>query len=129
MALTTKEQTMNTTQHRSTPTEAVLGKAHSTTSRAARRTSLATIGAAALVGLVLAGPASARPDDGEKAPQRTSVQSPSDTSAKSPGIRFVQIDDNALEQLQIGLGALGGMALAGAAAGAVTVRRRHHHAV
>jgi hypothetical protein len=117
---------MNTTQHRSTPSEAVLGQ----TGSRVRRTCLATIGAAALVGLVMAGPASARPDDGEKEPRRTSVQGPSvarqDTT---PVIRFVPTDDNALEQVQIGLGALGGLALAGAAAGAVSARRRHHHAL
>ena len=122
---------MSTTQHRSTPTAAVLGRTRTAGSRAARRTSLATIGAAALVGLAMAGPASARPDDGEKAPQpRTNlvVSDPVTPQAK-PETRVIRIDDNALEQLQIGLGALGGMALAGAAAGAVSARRHHHHAV
>ena len=123
---------MNTTQHRSTDTEAVLGKTRTSGSRAARRTSLATIGAAALVGLAMAGPASARPDDGEKAPQQTSVQSQPASSAKGaqPSVtRVLRINEPGLQELQIGLGALGGLALAGAAAGAVSVRRHHHHAV
>jgi hypothetical protein len=125
---------MNTTQHRSTSpstdTQAVLGKTRTAGSRAARRTSLATIGAAALVGLAMAGPASARPDDGEKAPQRTNlVVSEPRTPQPKPVTRTIRIDDNALEALQIGLGALGGLALAGAAAGTVSVRRHHHHAV
>lgn len=38
----------------------------------------------------------------------------------------VPFDDNALEFIQIGLGALGGVALAGAGA-AVMRTRRHHH--
>lgn len=52
------------------------------------------------------------------------------TSASDGGtqtvIREVVVDDDALEYLQIGLGALAGMAVAGAAA--VTVRRFGHHA-
>jgi hypothetical protein len=36
------------------------------------------------------------------------------------------VDDNALELIQIGLGVVGGVALAGGAAAAMRTRRHHH---
>lgn len=46
----------------------------------------------------------------------------------SPTVREVPVffDDNAVEFIQIGLGALGGIALAGAGAAVVRTRRHHH---
>lgn len=44
-----------------------------------------------------------------------------------PGPATVTLDDNAVEYLQIGLGALAGLAAAGATAAAFSARRHHAH--
>jgi hypothetical protein len=79
---------------------------------------LSTAAAAGVLSIATALPASAEPDWG----------SPGSTG--DPGMpvqtRDVPIDDNAVEYVQIGLGALAGMVVAGAAA--VTVRRFGHDA-
>lgn len=65
--------------------------------------------------LILAAPAQAKPDWGE----RTS------TDGSSTIVRevTVPVDDNSLELLQIGLGALAGIGVAGAGAAAINARQ------
>lgn len=77
------------------------------------RRGLCAVGAAATLGLVLAGPAAARPEPGEPAPTVVT-----ETLPPPP------VDDNALDLLQVGGGILAGLALAGAGM-AVASRRRH----
>lgn len=72
------------------------------------------LGAAAALGLTLAGPANARPEPGEPVPTVVITDPP------PPEPR----DDNALELLQVGGGVLAGLALAGA--GWAMASRRHH---
>ena len=103
----------------------------------------AVMGAAAIIGLASTGPASARQDPGEPIQKhfRPNITMPYDqrvyeshygTTSGTPKVvpvtRVLRVDDNALEYLQIGFGAIGGLALAAAAAGAGGARRRHQHA-
>ncbi|QZY30385.1 hypothetical protein [Nocardioides coralli] len=78
-----------------------------------------TTAVTAVLSIATAVPASAEPDWGVPG-------STGGGGATTTQVREVPIDDNALEYLQIGLGALAGMAVAGAAA--VSVRRFGHHA-
>jgi hypothetical protein len=82
------------------------------------RTMLSTTAAAGILSLAAVSPASAEPDWG--------VPGSSGTSPGQPTEIRVFVDDNSLEYLQIGLAALAGMAVAGAAA--VGVRRHEHRA-
>lgn len=84
---------------------------------------LSAAAATGVLSLATAMPATAKPDPGF--PGSSGESTTSDSGTKTV-IREVLVDDDALEYLQIGLGALAGMAAAGAAA--VTVRRRGHHA-
>ena len=109
------------------------------TSRSHRRAA-GVLATAALASLVTVTPAFARPDPGEPLPTAgTSKARPDGSvlqhSAPTPAVRSlpapttVTLDDDAVEYLQIGLGALGGIALMGAAATAVSAsHRRHGHA-
>ena len=82
------------------------------------RRGLCVLGAAATLGLALAGPATARPEPGEPVGSCTEAVQP------APRTLSVPVDDNALELFQVGGGVLAGLALAGA--GAAVVSRRHH---
>ncbi|QBR91464.1 hypothetical protein [Nocardioides euryhalodurans] len=88
------------------------------------RTILSTTAAAGILSLAAVAPASAEPDWGVPGSSGTATS----TSGQGPQtvIREVFVDDDSLEYLQIGLAALAGMAVAGAAA--VGVRRHEHHA-
>ncbi len=79
------------------------------------RRGIYSLGAAATLGLVLAGPAHAKPEPGDPVPPSTRI-----VEVKIP------YDDNALEPVQLGGGILAGMALAGAGM-AVASRRQHGH--
>lgn len=79
------------------------------------RRSLCAVGAAAALGLSVAGPASARVDPGEPVGSNRPAPPP-----RPPTF----IDDNAIEWVQVGGGVLAGLALAGA--GAALGSRRHH---
>lgn len=81
------------------------------------RRSLCAAGAAAALGLSVAGPASARFEPGEP------VGTPRSGTTVTRTIG-VPIDDNALELVQLGGGVLAGIALAGA--GMALASRRHH---
>lgn len=113
-------------------------------SKAAVQRVAATIGAAAVLGLASTGPANARQDPGEPIQEhfRTNITMPYDqgvyerhygTTSGTPDVtpvtRILRVDDNALEYFQIGLGALGGLALAGAAARVGGTRHRHQQAI
>jgi hypothetical protein len=80
--------------------------------------SLAALAVGGLLTLATALPATAG--------QAPGVVLPDPVGTPVPQTRVLFVDDNALEFIQIGLGAVGGIALAGA--GAATMRsRRHHH--
>jgi hypothetical protein len=85
------------------------------------RRTICTLGAAATLGLVLAGPASARPEPGDPVGS-------SGTATPGPAIIRVPVDDNALELVQLGGGVLAGLALAGAGR-AMASRRQHAHPI
>jgi len=85
-------------------------------STSARRTASA-FAASALVALVVAAPAAARQDPGTGGVDQVAA-----VPASAPPI--IEVDDDAVEMLQIGAGLLAGLALAGA--GAAMVSRRHH---
>lgn len=87
------------------------------------RTILSTTAAAGILSLATVAPASAEPDWGVLGSSGTTS-----TTDQEPEvlIRKVLVDDDSLEYLQIGLAALAGMAVTGAAA--VGVRRLGHHA-
>jgi hypothetical protein len=79
-----------------------------------------TVAALGVLSLATALPAAAIPDPG------TPVSTGAPTSQRSTSIVrevVVHEDDNAVEYLQIGLGAAGGLVLAGAAAAALGARR------
>ena len=105
--------------------------AHSTLRRGAF-----ALGASALIGLALAAPATARPVPGPSASIGVVTHGPAynspdwqrgHASNAGPALPVPRVstlvDDNAVEYLQVGAGALAGMALAGATA--VVVGRRH----
>ena len=81
-----------------------------------------TAGTAGLISLGTFVPASAVPDPGFPG----STGDPGHSQTEQSGVRQVFIDDNALEYVQIGLGALAGVTLAGAAA--FGLRRMERHA-
>lgn len=91
------------------------------------RRAAATLGAAGILSLSMAVPASARQDPGTGEPLRctTSCYVGGTQGPTNPGPNIVTIDDNAVEFLQLAAGALAGVALAGA--GIALVSRRHHH--
>lgn len=92
--------------------------------RTTTRTILSTTAAAGVLSLAAVAPASAEPDWGTPGSRGTTIE---DTGQGSQTvIREVLVDDNSLEYLQIGLAALAGVAVAGAAAAGV--RRHEHHA-
>ena len=110
------------------------------------RRGASALGASALIALALAGPASARIDPGDRAPASSgsgitagdvrhhdSVASqglsstelrqlqrhygyPASPEAPQPPAKIVTVDSNTVEYLQVGAGALAGMALTGAGA-------------
>lgn len=84
------------------------------------RWSLATLGAGGILALATAVPATAAQAPGVVLPDPIGTVSVVEVVTPAP------FDDDALELIQIGLGALGGIALAGAGA-AVMRTRRHHH--
>lgn len=75
---------------------------------------ISTTAVAGVLSIATALPATAEPDWGQPGSDTTAVSS--STSAPQTVIREVFVDDGAVEYLQIGLGALAGMAVAGAAA-------------
>jgi ABC-type sugar transport system substrate-binding protein len=75
------------------------------------RRGFCALGAAATLGLALAGPAAARPEPGEPV-------------SPKPIILVHKVDDNAFELFQVGGGILAGLALAGA--GRAVASRRDH---
>jgi hypothetical protein len=97
------------------------------------RRALTGLAAGGLITLATTLPAVATPDPGAP-PPAVSIPEP---GTPPPGsvidsgstVREVTVetpvDDDAVELLQVGLGALGGMALVGAGAVAFTVRRQH----
>ena len=88
------------------------------------RTILSTTAAAGVLSLVAIAPVAAEPDWGTPGSSGTTIEN-SDQGSQTV-IREVLVDDNSLELFQIGLAALAGVAVAGAAAAGV--RRREHHA-
>lgn len=84
------------------------------TRTSAVRRGFCAVGAAAALGLGIAGPADARPEPGEPVPTVVITDPP------PPGPR----DDSALEWVQVGGGVLAGLALAGAG-WAMASRRQH----
>ena len=107
---------------------------HPTTSSHRVATTLTTSAVAVFAALCLAAPAQAEStDDPVVSPadvrvweNENSGTSPRDGSVlpRSP----LTVDDNAIEYVQVGLGALGGMALMGAAAAALSANHRRHEA-
>ena len=95
------------------------------------RRSASIVGAAGLIALCMAGPASARPDPGTGGSGElrcsTSCYPGGSTGASDVG-GGPAIDDNGVEVLQLGAGLLAGLALAGAGAAAVSRRTTHTHA-
>jgi hypothetical protein len=91
--------------------------AHDTLRRGA-----SALGVAGLLALALAAPASARQDKGTGSLHDDVTIAPTNPVPT----RIVLTDDDALEYLQVGVGALAGMALAGGAAVAVGRRHRTH---
>lgn len=85
------------------------------------RRGASALGVAGLLALALAAPASARPDKGNGSLHEEGPFVPPTSTTK-----IVFKDDGALEYLQVGAGALAGMALAGSAAVAVGRRHRTH---
>ncbi|KGN33946.1 hypothetical protein N802_07390 [Knoellia sinensis KCTC 19936] len=102
-----------------------------------RRTAC-TVGAAGVLALSIAAPASALPDPGEPAGAASSQSRPDGSilqnsapkadspATKVPGTAALTVDDNAIEVLQVGAGVLAGLALGGA--GIAVASRRHRHA-
>jgi len=92
------------------------------------RRGAATVGAAGLIALLLAGPAAARPDPGtggsHERPQGSSAVTGPDEQVTAQVLR---VDDGAWEYLQIGTGLAAGLALGGT--GMLLVSRRHGPAV
>lgn len=88
------------------------------------RTILSTTAAAGVLSLATVAPAFAEPDWGTPGSSGATIEN-TDQGAQTV-IREVLVDDNSLEFLQIGLAALAGVAVAGAAAAGV--RRREHQA-
>lgn len=84
---------------------------------------LATAAAAGVLSVATALPAGAEPDPGY--PGSTGVSATTQDGPQTV-IRQVLVDDNALEYLQLGLGALAGIGVAGAAMAGV--RRVGHRA-
>jgi hypothetical protein len=90
------------------------------------RRSSAAVGAAGILALTLAGPASARVDPGAgELPRCTSACFEGGTT-ETPITQVLRVDDNAVDFLQLGGGVLAGIALAGAGM-AVASRRNHAH--
>jgi hypothetical protein len=117
------------------------------------RRGASALGASALIGLALAGPASARLDPGDRTPvssgssvtagdvrHHDTVASQGLSNAQllrlekqyghtmkpeapRPSVKIITVDSNAIEYLQVGAGALAGMALAGA--GALVLSQAH----
>ncbi|KGN33003.1 hypothetical protein N802_15535 [Knoellia sinensis KCTC 19936] len=89
------------------------------------RRAAATCGAAGIIALTMAAPASARPDPGTgEKPRCTTSCYEGGTAPTGPiGPNTVE---GGVEFLQLGAGVLAGIAVVGA--GAVLVSRRHHHA-
>ncbi|MFW5468944.1 hypothetical protein ACOCJ4_02735 [Knoellia sp. CPCC 206435] len=101
---------------------------HTTSRRAA-----AALATTAVAGLLTIAPAHARQDPGElnssaARPDGSTLQySTADSDSFGPSSTLtVSVDDNAVEYLQVALGALGGIAVVGAIAAGST--RRHGHA-
>ena len=94
------------------------------------RRAASILGAAGLIALSMAGPASARPDPGTGGAHEWTQWS-SDFEGGSAGGTTPTIpnpvDGNGVEVLQLGAGVLAGIALAGAGMAAVS-RRSHGHA-
>ncbi len=108
------------------------------------RRGASVFGASAFIGLALAAPAIAKPMPGPNASTGTVTHGseyispdqqrayefhygPSSgpgSTASTPSVTTIKADDGALEFLQIGAGALAGVALAGAAAVAMSKTRR-----
>jgi hypothetical protein len=90
------------------------------------RRGASALGAAGLIALSLAGPASARPDPGvgnlHEGVGTRQDYTPSDSSPAAPSLPAV--DGNPIEYVQLGAGLLAGLALAGA--GMAVVSRRAH---
>ncbi len=78
------------------------------------RRGLPALGLTGLATLVLAVPATARQDPGAPAPTAA-------PPVAAPVVRVVPVDDNSLEPVQLGIGAVGGALLG---AGVLTARRR-----
>ena len=96
---------------------------HHTTSRRAA----AALAATALTAIITVTPAHARQDPGELLTDaRTSQPRGTDGSHRAPGPTSLTVDDDAVEYLQVALGALGGMVLVGAVAAAASRRNGHH---
>lgn len=86
------------------------------------RRAAAALAGTALAAIITVTPAHARQDPGELLTDAgTSQLDRSDGS--QPGPASLTVDDDAVEYLQVGLGALGGMVLVGAVAAAAS--RRH----
>lgn len=99
------------------------------------RRAAAALGTVALAGLITVAPAHAEPnllDDGAITPAELKVWenenagTKGDAAPTDPRPTTVVLDDNAVEYLQVALGALGGIAVVGAIAAGST--RRHGHA-
>lgn len=98
----------------------------------ARRSS-AAVAITALAGLFAIAPAYAADDPGELTPADVRVYEAGGnigvSGSPSPGtVQILPVDDNALEFLQIGLGALGGMAVVAAGVAAASTVRQHGQA-
>ena len=99
------------------------------------RRSLATLGVGLALGVSAAAPVSARQEPGprpslpygQEVYENHYLPSPPSEPQVQPVARFVQIDDGAVEYVQVGAGALAGVALFGAGL-AVASRRSHAHA-
>ena len=83
-------------------------------------------GAAGLIALSMAGPASARPDPGNGELPRCSTSCFEGGTSGGSGIPIPSVDGGGVELLQLGGGLLAGVALAGAGM-AVASRRTHAH--
>ena len=109
-------------------------------SRRTQRRGARAVGAAAILVLAVAGPASARQDAGDVPQGSKATTQITDeqyrchylgectgvTPSSTPSPR---VDDNAIEYLQLGAGVLAGIGLAGAGMAAAASRRRHAHPV
>ena len=92
-----------------------------TTSRAA-----GALAVTAVAAILTVTPAHARQDPGELLQDAGSNSASSRDGSVRQGTATVTVDDNAVEYLQVALGALGGIAVVGAIAAGST--RRHGHA-